>query len=98
MDRVWPCKSTQTASALIASSDGIFGGIIIATDGTNAVTLTIYDGTDATGTKMFPAMTITTSSTDRIQAISFPVRYYEGLYIAITCSGTCEYTVYFEEV
>jgi hypothetical protein len=95
-DIVWPNKSTKTASASITTGPGVFGGIVLATDGTNAVTLTVYDSSAASGTKLFPTMTITTSATDRIQSIAFPVRYYTGLYVSITCAGSVEYTVYFE--
>lgn len=86
----------KTADAAITAGYGYFGGIIVVTDGTNAVTVNIYDAAAASGRKLIPETVITTSSTDRIQAIGYgptDVYYYTGIYVDITCSGTVTYMV-----
>jgi len=87
----------QTADALIYTGEGVLHGIIVVTDATNAVTVNIYDGVTATGTRLIPETVVTTSAVDRIQAIRppAPVRFYTGIYVDITCSGTAKYVVYF---
>ena len=98
------CKTseTKTADAAITTSGGLFHGITVVTDATNAVTLNIYDNaTAASGRKLIPTDTvITTSAADRVQTYSVypPVEYYSGVYVDITCSGTVAYMVYFEPV
>jgi hypothetical protein len=87
----------KTASGLIFTGDGYFAGIIVSTDSANAVTLDIYDGITATGNKLIPTTTVTTSAIDRVQAFKppgGPVHFITGLYIDVTCSGTVKYVVY----
>lgn len=89
----------KTADAAITTSEGLFHGITVITDATNAVTVSIYDNaTAASGTELIPTWTVTTSSTDRVQTYSIipPVKYYNGVYVDITCSGTVTYMVYYE--
>jgi hypothetical protein len=87
----------QTADALIYTGSGYFHGIIVSSDSANAITVDIYDGTTATGTKLIPTTVVTTSAIDRIQAIKppAPVLFFNGIYVDITCSGTAKYVVYF---
>ncbi len=54
-------SGSQTADALIYTGEGVFYGIMVATDATNAVTVSVYDGTTATGTKLIPTSVVTTS-------------------------------------
>jgi hypothetical protein len=92
----WVYGSGQkTADALIATGPGNFDGIVVVTDGTNPVTVTIYDSTAASGKQLIPTSVITTSAVDRIRAIGYttPVRFNTGLYVDITCAGTVKYTV-----
>lgn len=87
--------STKTASGLVTTGSGMYHGIKVNTDGTNAATIVIYDNTAASGTAIDPSTVYVTSSTIRAQASgsSPPRRYYNGLYISITCSGTVSVTV-----
>jgi hypothetical protein len=98
-------QSTETASAAITTVGGCFLGIVFFTDGTNAVTVNIYDNASAaSGTKLIPTDTvITTSSSDRLRSIGFDaddrrcdVQYFNGLYVEITCAGDVSYTVYYK--
>ena len=96
-ETIWPQKKVGTASAAIVSGKGRFGGIVVATNGTNSVTVDVRDATGAgAGDKLIPTTVITSSATDRIRAISVPQVFTTGIYVTITTSGTCEYIVYYE--
>lgn len=86
-----------TADAAVLTSWGNFYGMILATDGTNPVTINIYDNASAaSGDKLIPQTVITTSSTERATAISFnpPLRFNNGIYVDITTSGAVTYKIY----
>jgi hypothetical protein len=89
--------STKTSSALVTTGKGLYHGIKVNTDGTNAATIVVYDNTAASGTAIDPSTVYVTSSTMRVQASGSnpPRRYYNGLYISITCSGSVSVTVEF---
>ncbi len=89
----------KTADAAILVGHGVFGGIVVATDGTNAVTVSIYDNAStASGTELIPTTVFTTGAADRKQYL-FPPRPIEvenGIYVDITIGGgSCGYTVYY---
>lgn len=90
--------STKTSSALITTGAGIYNGIKVNTDGTNAATIIVYDNTAASGTAVDPSTVYVTSSSMRVQASGSypPRRYYNGLYVSITCAGTVSVTVEYE--
>ena len=93
----WMEKSAVlTESSQIAAVPGYIYGIWIATDGADAVTLTVYDALTATGTAIFPSFVIPTSSANRNTTISFdpPIPYNTGLYITGASSGTYSYIVF----
>ena len=97
----WANSIGNTADAAVTTGPGYLKGLIVHTDATNACTVSVYDNTAASGTKLFSTWTVTTSATDRTQALSFDaheVPYGTGLYVDITVGGggTCTYDVYFE--
>ncbi|MFH1740442.1 MAG: hypothetical protein ABIH23_15645 [bacterium] len=89
--------STKTASGLVTTGSGMYHGIKVNTDGTNAATIIVYDNTAASGTTIDPSTVYVTSATMRVQASGSnpPRRYYNGLYVSITCAGTVSATVEF---
>jgi hypothetical protein len=89
-------SGSNSTDALIWTGDVNFQGILLATDGTNACTVSVYDNTSAAGTLLMPTTVVPTSATDRSRGFYFnlPVRANTGLYVDITCSGTCSYVVY----
>lgn len=96
----WSFGSGQkTAADNIVIGPGLFYGIAIATDGTNAVTLNVYDSSTpiTAGTNLLPETVVTTSSIDRIQMIkpAVPVRFYKGLSVSPSCAGTYKYVIYY---
>jgi hypothetical protein len=97
----WANSIGNTSDAAVTTGPGYLKGLIVHTDATNACTVSVYDNTAASGTKLFSTWTVTTSATDRTQALSFDdneVPYGTGIYVDITVGGggTCTYDVYFE--
>ena len=87
----------QTATANIVTGTGILTQIIVATDGTNAPTINLYD-TAATETtvKLIPSWTVTTSSADRMQVLPIDnERFFKGIYA--TVSGTASYVILYQK-
>jgi len=74
-----------TASGLIKTGVGQLGGFLVAT---GTPTITIYDGTSASGTLMLNGV-VTTAG------VPYPVPcgFNTGLYVAI--SGTCDVTFFY---
>jgi hypothetical protein len=84
----------------IVSGPGYLFGIMVVTDGTNPVTVKVYDNTTATGTKIIPDWTVTTGAADRYQRLSFnpPLNFNTGLSIDITIgAGSASYVVFTRE-
>ncbi len=97
-ERFYLSSDEQTLDAAITATKGIFRGILVATDGTNSVTVSIYDNaTTNSGTELIPTTVITSSATDRAQLIALPfdVYFLNGIYVDITTSGTAGYVVYY---
>jgi|GEM_PF-4840534 hypothetical protein len=89
-------SGSKAASASIATGEGYFYGVLIATDSTTGITVNVYDSTAASGSKLIPTIVANTSSIDRFKAIypPVPVRYYNGIYVSIS-STDCAYEVYY---
>jgi chorismate synthase len=89
----------KTADAAITTGQGYLKSIIMHTDGTNSCTFAVYDNTAASGTKIFSTLTVTTSAANRATTIEFQpdeAKFFTGIYVDITTSGTITYDVYFE--
>lgn len=87
----------NTTNALVTTGQGWLKGLIIHTDGTNSVTVAVYDNTAASGSKLFSTFTVTTSAANRATTISFDsyeCPFFTGIYVDITTSGTVTYDVY----
>ena len=84
----------KTADATILTGTGYFHQIIVMPDGTNDVTVTVYDNTASSGTKILPTMTF--SGTGGAQATPpVWVGVNTGIRVDITTVGTVAYTVYY---
>ena len=55
----------------VYSGDCWFYGLLVATDGSEDVTIEVYDSLTNAGTQVFPDWIATTSSTNRMSVISF---------------------------
>lgn len=77
------------ASAAAVSGPCVFYGLIVKTDGTNNVTVNVYDNTAASGTKLLPTSTVI-PGTSRLFAVDFsdaPILCDNGVYVDISVAG-----------
>ena len=88
-------SAVKTSSAAIISTAGYIHGISVTTDGTNAVTVNLYDNTAGSGTKIFPTWTVAATPTSQAYSFYPPVRVTNGLYASLATSGTVSYVVYY---
>ena len=91
--------ATLTDDAAAVSNPGYLYGIVFVTDGSNALSVDIYDSGSATGTKLVPTLQLAASP--RIQTLNFdpPVPYNTGVYVDVTVSGggSIAYMVYYRK-
>ena len=82
-----------TASGIVLTGSGQFHGFAIKCDGTNDVTVNVYDNVEASGTKLIPTDTIF-DGTVKSNAWSEipPISVDNGIYIkiAVAGGGACE--------
>ena len=91
------CMSSgeKTESTLIVTGPGFLNGIIIALDGTNNQTFTIYDNIEASGKKLIPTLVVTTNANIRYKrlVLSAPVIFDIGCYVAVSGAGSVGFTI-----
>ncbi len=82
----------QTADATILTGAGYFHQLIVMPDGTNDVTVSIYDNTASSGTEILPTMTF---AGDGGAQASPPVwvGVGTGIRVDVTTAGTVAYSV-----
>lgn len=87
------------SSALTVSGSGVFHGFIMKTDGTNDVTINVYDNTVASGTALMPTDCVILGA-NRLYTFSYdpPVPCNTGIYVEVTVAGggSCSYQVLYE--
>jgi hypothetical protein len=76
----------QTADVLVATGKAGLGAVLVTGDGANVATVTIWDNTAGSGTKIFEAVL---PITQRSAFFSFPhpVRCDIGMYLDVTGTG-----------
>ena len=86
----------QTADATIMTGSGYFHQIVVMPDGTNDVTVSIYDNTASSGTEFLPTLTF---AGDGGPQASPPVwvRAGTGIRVDVTTAGTVGYVVLFRK-
>ena len=87
-----------TSSALTVSGTCAFYGISIRTDGTNDITLNLYDSLAASGVRLLPS-NIIIYGVSGFTSISFETGILcdIGIYVSTACTGTYEYQVYYDK-
>ena len=89
-----------TASGAAVSGQSAFYGLIVKTDGSNNVTINVYDNTAASGTALIPTNTVIAGS-DRTWALSYnpAIKCSTGIYVAISVAGggTATYQVQYDK-
>jgi len=81
-----------TASGIVTSQDAFLNGFLIGTDGINDPTITIYKGTAAVqGNEIMPTTTFDASKQGLHGfVLGYEKQSFGGMYIEITCAGSCE--------
>jgi len=91
------------STGAIASSENtgigpcLFYGVWIATDGTNSVTVNVYDNTAGSGKKIIPTTIVAGSAYFGGGFVPIGVMASTGLYVAITTSGTAQVVIYYDD-
>jgi hypothetical protein len=90
-------STSQSGDYTGISGAGYFAGITVITDGTNSVTVDIYDNTALSGTKLIPTWVVPTSSTLRSQTYNLDpmVPFNNGLGVDVTTAGTVTFMLYY---
>ena len=88
--------SIKTADALIYTGGCVFTSFSITPDGTNPVTVTFYDNTSGSGTKILNTMTFAGDEGPIAFPFKIQKRCFNGIYADITTAGTVEYAVFWE--
>ena len=88
-------KTTKrTTSGTVKSGESFLGDMVLGTDGVNDPVVTVYDGTDNTGTELIPTATYDSSALGLNGVVFQYARHCEvGIYVEITCGGTVEVVV-----
>jgi len=81
-------STPKTASGIHVTGPAGFAGLIVKTDGTNNVTLNVFDNTAASGTRLIPEDTVVLGAA-RLWTLCFdpPIRCTEGVYVAGTVAA-----------
>ena len=83
-------ETTQPASmsALAVSGPGRFSGLVVKTDGVNAVTLNVFDSASAAGNRILPQDVVIPGNAG-VWAYSEnpPLRVHTGIYVGIAIAG-----------
>lgn len=88
---------TLTDSGIAVQGKGALTGVLIITDGTNAATVTVYDGS-ASGKVLAGPFVVVGSSRFGGGTWEVPVRYDTGLYVAISGTGAKAILYYTHEI
>jgi len=101
MDPVGGCfnSGVQTADALITTGAGYLYGLVVITDGTNALTVAVYDNTSASGVLIVPTLQYPVTPRNNVHWFFPGIQFNLGIYVDITLgAGACAYSVYFQKI
>jgi hypothetical protein len=88
-ERIFVQRSTEilNSSQLAIRGHSIFFGILVQTDGTNDVTVSLYDNVKGEGKQIIPAQTVLAASSRNVSiSMDPPLECTRGIYLVI--SGT----------
>ncbi len=93
-------SSIYTADqAAVYTGRGLFKGMLITTDGTNNVTVSVYDNTANSGTKIIPTFVALGSSYTTAVSYDPGVAFATGISVDVTIAGggTASYQVLYDK-
>jgi hypothetical protein len=86
-----------SSSALTVSGAGVFYGVLVCTDGVNDITLNVYDGLTASGSKLLPSDVVVAGWTNLVSIYSDNGLVVDnGIYVSAVTSGTYTFQVYYD--
>lgn len=87
-------SGAQTGNAQIAAGKSYIIGILITTDGSNNAVATLYSGTDNSGKKLIPTLTV--PGADRLGGVMLPcyIRALDGIYLELSGTGAAAVVYY----
>ena len=86
-----------TESGIAVQSNCVIYGFLLGMDGVNDPTITIYSNTTNSGLEVVPTNTFDASALG-VNGVILPssgIRCSKGIYVEITCSGSCEVTIFY---
>jgi len=88
-----------TSGTLAVSGACVFRGIIVNPDGTNDVTINLWDNTVVSGTtRILPQNVVFTGNGGlQVFGIAEGLPAYNGIYVEVTCAGTYQYQVTYDK-
>jgi hypothetical protein len=85
-----------TGDLLVKTGKCLFYGILVQPDGTNDVSVTIYDGTDDGGRAAISTMDFDGDGGTKYLPMANPVAMKDGIFVDIgLAAGTVNYTVFY---
>ena len=98
--RVASLTDPAAVSGIAVTGGCAFHGLVLKTDGTNDITLSMYKNTAASGAKLIPEDVVITGATKIFTYSLVPAVWCEiGIYVkvAVAGSGTCSWQVLYDE-
>ena len=91
--------SNKTSSGQVFTGRSSILGMLIGTDGINDPTVILYDGTSDSGTKKTPSadQPATQEGFFGFMPGDLSIPCTDGIYCKITCTGTVDVIVYYDE-
>lgn len=95
-----PTNFTQPAAASANAVSGrcIFRGISVNPDGTNDITVNVWDSTTVSGATRLLETDVVFAGNEGWQCLDVPhgLPCFNGIYVEITCAGTLSYRVHYD--
>ncbi len=94
------CSGSLSSDGQVVNSPCWWTGSVLRTDGTNDATITVFDNASAaSGAELIPSNTYDASALGLNGAmLTKPVIAKNGVYIEITCAGSCEVVPLFKKL
>lgn len=86
-----------SSSGTVVEGQGALTGVLIITDGTNAATVAVYDGSTS-GRVLFGPVTLAGASYFGGATWEIPVRYSTGVYVTVSGTGAKTIVYYTHEL
>ncbi len=91
--------NVDTTSAIHVEDECILHGVLIGTDGTNEVTLTVYDGLDDTGVVQYTPDIKIAGASGLLYISPAAVHITTGVYLEVSVAngGSCNHRVFYDQ-